>query len=57
MISDAYRDVENSQSCTGGSGRDAEMCATKRTVGINEPLQGSSVAGSAKEPMSRWSVA
>ena len=33
------------------------MCATKRTVGINEPPQGSSFAGSAKEPVSRWSVA
>jgi len=39
------------------NGRDATMCATKRTVGINEPPQGSSFAGSAKEPVSRWSVA
>jgi len=30
------------------------MCATKRTVGINEPPQGSSFAGSAKEPERKW---
>jgi glyoxylase-like metal-dependent hydrolase (beta-lactamase superfamily II) len=40
-----------------GNGRETAMCATKRTVGINEPSQGSSFTGSAKEPVSRWNVA
>jgi hypothetical protein len=32
------------------------MCASRRTIGINEPSRGSSFAGSAKESVSRWSV-